>query len=150
MDFRNRKKQIEAMCNWLAADFEGKQNRLGKALDISQSMISGYFSQDFEDYADPKDQIKERFVDYLLYKAPRNKRCDRWTVAVFTEYMDSDLDPQAFSEWIKSRPVKVRQPVEDVYSSLSQAEKLKFFEFYLEEQKKNCVLFVKNYLLQEP
>lgn len=139
LNLRNRQRQMQRMCEWLSVDFDKRQNQLGEALEISQSMISGYVSQDFKRYADPKDIVKERFVEYLISKAPIGKRCDRWTVAEFTRYMDSDLDPQAFTNQLANKVVDCRQPVEDLYSNLSDVERVEFVEFFVKDQKKSHI-----------
>jgi hypothetical protein len=142
MDLKTRRKQMTKLCNWLMRVLGYESGvALAKAIGVSQSSMSGHISEN-PDAAIPKDELKEVYCNFLNSVGFKNKTiaCDKWTVAEFTKYLDSDYDPDAFIKYLQNEPIPIRMSVRDIHYALTESERLELVEFFIHDLKKNSYL----------
>lgn len=139
INYNNRRVQMTRLCQWLVDGLSlGSGAELAKLLGISQSTISGHLSADPE-AATPKDELRKTYADFLNGITVKNMQCDKWSIATFTEYMDSNLAPDAFIKHLENKPIAIRRmSVQEIHDSLTDEERLQMLEIYISNLKKNC------------
>lgn len=132
-----RRQRMHELCVWLK-DKDQSQTALAKDLGVSQSLLSDHMSAK-PDASTPDDENKILFVNYLRYKAPKGKQCDRWDLAEFTRYLDSDMHPEVFTASIRNKPIHSRMSASEIYKSLSKLELIQLIELYVAEERNQLV-----------
>lgn len=141
IDKKNRRKQVTRLCQWLVKELRFDSGAaLAKALNISQSTMSGILSEK-PDAAIPDDDLRDRYCTLLNNISIPSFACDRWTIATFTEYMDSTMEPSAFIKYLLDKPIPIRMSVRDIHGSLTESERFEMLEFTIHDLKKNFYLF---------
>ncbi len=141
IDTENRKRQMCKLRNWLLKGLKFESGAdLARELDISQSTISKHLIA-APDAAVPKDELRLKYCNFLNNIPYANMACKKWTIASFTAFLDSDMEPDAFIKYLENEPVPIRMSVRDIHSALTDAERLEFVELYITDLKKNCYLY---------
>ena len=125
------------LCEWLkdGMDFDSGM-ALADAIGVSQSSISGHLSKN-EKAAIPKDELKEVYANFLNKITVKGMSCNKWSIAEFTNYLDSDMEPNAFIKWLENKPIPFRLPVREIYLSLTNAERIEIVEIFFSDLKEN-------------
>lgn len=140
MDLPNRRRQMTRLCLWLKSELKLNSGAaLAQAIGVPQSSISAYFSGK-PNASLPEDATKQLYVDFLLSLTSKKMRCDKWSVAEFTRYLDSNMEPEAFIKYLENKPIPIRMSVHEIHSSLTDPERLELVGIVIEDLKKNSHL----------
>lgn len=140
MDVNNRRRQMYKLCTWLKDGLGFKSGvELAKALKIPQSSVANHLANKPE-AAIPEDSAREKYAKYMNKITTKGMICDKWSIATFTEYLDTELDPESFIKYLENKPVIVRgASVHDIFVQLNDSERLEFVILAANYLKKNCV-----------
>lgn len=128
------------LCQWLKSELRFNSGAaLAQAIGVPQSSISAYLSSK-PNAAIPEDSTKQLYVDFLLSLTSKKLRCDKWSIAEFTRYLDSQMDPESFIKHLENAPIPIRMSVHEIHSSLTEPERLELVGIVIEDLKKNSRL----------